>query len=48
MNESTQAILARLIVKAEVLNNIESEAKRQADLYALGVARMSESRAVYE
>jgi len=48
MNESTQAILARLIVKAEVLSNIEAEATRQAEIYALGVKRMAEQRAVYE
>ena len=47
-NESTQAILARLIVKAEVLSNIEAEATRQAEIYALGVKRMAEQRAVYE
>jgi hypothetical protein len=48
MNESTQAILSRLIAKAEVIKNLESEVQRQADTYALGVKRMAEQRAVYE
>ena len=48
MDTATQNILLRLTAKAEVLRNLEAEAKRQAELYALGVQRMSEQRAVYE
>ena len=48
MDTATQSILLRLTAKAEVLKNLEAEAKRQAELYALGVQRMSEQRAVYE
>ena len=46
MNEVTQAFFARLTAKAEVIKNREAEAKREAELYALGVQRMNEVRAV--
>jgi len=48
MDTATQAILSRLIVKAEVLKNLEAEAAYDANLYALGIKRMAEQRAVYE
>jgi hypothetical protein len=48
MDTATQAILSRLIAKAEVAKNLEAEVQRQADTYALGVKRMAEQRAVYE
>jgi hypothetical protein len=48
MDTATQSILLRLTAKAEVLRNLEAEAKRQAELYAQGVQRMAEQRAVYE
>ena len=41
-------ILSKLIASAEVQKNREAEATRQAQIYALGVQRMSEQRAVYE
>lgn len=46
MNESTQAFFKALSAKAEVIKNREAEAKREADIYALGVERMNEVRAV--
>ena len=46
MNESTQAFFKALSAKAEVIKNREAEAKRAEQLYALGVERMNESRAV--
>lgn len=48
MDTATQSTLLRLTAKADVLRNLEADAKRQADMYALGVQRMAEQRAVYE
>jgi hypothetical protein len=48
MDTATQSTLLRLTAKADVLRNLEADAKRQADMYALGVRRMAEQRAVYE
>ena len=48
MDTATQSTLLRLTAKAEVIRNREADAKRQAEIYALGVKRMAEMRAVYE
>lgn len=48
MSEVSQNFFVRLAQANEVRANQEAEAKRQAEIYELGVKRMSEQRAVYE